>query len=124
MIIRVDKCDTFGIMKKNRTSTRTNPKLNVNNEVMPPLKDNENFKYLGRYFNFNIHNQKHKKYLLENTNTTLNNIDKLPLHPNNKLNLYNKYFLSNLLWYLTIADITEICVQEKPDSLCHKKLRS
>ena len=91
---------------------------------MPPLKDNENFKYLGRYFNFNIHNQKHKKYLLENTNTTLNNIDKLPLHPNNKLNLYNKYFLSNLLWYLTIADITEICVQEKPDSLCHKKLRS
>ena len=124
MIIRVDKCDTFGIMQKNTTSTQTNPKLNVYNEVMPPLKDDGNFKYLRRCFNFNIHNQKHKKYLLENTNTTLNNIDKLPLHSNNKLNLYSKYLLSNLSWHLTIADVTEICIQEKPYSLCYKKLRS
>ena len=49
MIIRVDKCDTFGIMKKNTTSIQTNPKLNVNNGVMPLLKDDENFKYLRRY---------------------------------------------------------------------------
>ena len=124
MIIRVDKCHAFGIMQKNATSTQTNPKLNVYNEVMPPLKDDGNFKYLRRCFNFNIHNQKHKKYLLENTNTTLNNIEKLPLHSNNKLNLYSKYLLSNLSWHLTIADVTEICIQEKPYSLCYKKLRS
>ena len=105
MIIRVDKCHTTGIMKKYTTWTQSKPKLYVNNEVIPPLKVDESFKYLGRYFNFSMNNQKHKEELLETTTTTLNNISKLPLHPNNKLNLYSKYFLSKLSWYLTITDI-------------------
>ena len=99
MIIRVDKCHTFDIMKKNTTWTQTKPKLYVINEVIPPLKVDESFKYLGRYFNFSMNNQKHKEELLETTTTTLNNIIKLPLHPNNKLNLYSKRFLSKLSWH-------------------------
>ena len=80
MIITLDKCHTFGIMKTNTTSTQTKPKLYVNNEIIPPLQDDEN---LGRYFNFSMNSQKHKAELLETTTTTLNNINKLPLHPNN-----------------------------------------
>ena len=83
MIITLDKCHTFGIMKTNTTSTQTKPKLYVNNEIIPSLQDDENFKYLGRYFNFSMNSQKHKAELLETTTTTLNNINKLPLHPNN-----------------------------------------
>ena len=94
MIIRVDKCHTKGIMKKYTTWTQSKPKLYVNNEVIPPLKVDESFKYLGRYFNFSMNNQKHKEELLETTTTTLNNISKL-----------SKYFLSKLSWYLTITDI-------------------
>ena len=73
MIIRVDKHHTFGIMKKNTTSTQTKPKLYVNNKATPTLKDNESFKHLGRHFNFRMNNQKHKEELLETTTTTLNN---------------------------------------------------
>ena len=69
-------------------------------------------------------NQKHKAELLETTTATLNNINKLPLHPKNKLNLYNKYLLNNLSWHLTIADIPETWVKENLYSLCHKKLKS
>ena len=105
--IRVDKSHTFGIMKKNTSSTQTQPNLYVNNEAIPPLKDHENFKYLGRYFNFSMNNQKHKEELLETTTTTLININKLLLHPNKKQNLYSKYLLSKLSWQLTIADIPE-----------------
>ena len=84
--------------EKNTTSTQTKPKLYVNIEAIPPLKDDESFKYLGRYFNFSI-TVRNKEELLETTTTTLNNINKLPLHPNNKLNLYSKYLLSELSWY-------------------------
>ena len=111
LIIRIDKCYTFGIMKKNTTSTQTKPKLHVNNKLIPPLKDDESFKYLGRDFNFSIDNQKHKAELLETTTTVLNNINKVPLHPNNKLNLCSKYLLSKLLWHLTITDIPETWVK-------------
>ena len=52
-----------------------------------------------------MNSQKHKEELSETTTTTLNNIDTLPLFPNNKLNLYSKYLLSKLSWHLTIADI-------------------
>ena len=104
--------------------TQTKLKLYVNNEVISPLKENESFKYLGRYFNFSMNNQKHKEELLETATTTLNNISKPPFHPNNKLSLYSKYLLSKLLWHLTIADIPDIWVKQNLDSLCHKKLRS
>ena len=96
MISRVDECHTFGIMKRNTTSTQNKPKLHVKNEIIPPLKDGESFKYLGRYFNFSMNNPKHKTELLETTTTTFNNVNKLLLHPNNKLNLYSKYLLSKL----------------------------
>ena len=52
-------------MKKNTTSTLTKPKLYVNNKLVLMLKDDESFKYLGRYFNFSMGNQKHKTVLLE-----------------------------------------------------------
>ena len=42
---------------------QTHPKLFVNNEQIPALKSNESFKYLGRYFNFEMDNEEHKKEL-------------------------------------------------------------
>ena len=47
---------------------QTHPKLFVNNEQIPALKNNESFKYLGRYFNFEMDNEEHKKELLDITN--------------------------------------------------------
>ena len=71
-----------------------------------------------------MNSQKHKEELSETTTTTLNNIDTLPLFPNNKLNLYSKYLLSKLSWHLTIADIPGNWVKEMLVYLYHKKLRS
>ena len=49
--------------EKNTTSTQTKPKLYVNIEAIPPLKDDESFKYLGRYFNFSMNYQKQRRTL-------------------------------------------------------------
>ena len=96
MIIRVDKCHTFGMAKKETLSVKTYPKLFVNNEQIPTLKNNESFHYLGRYFNFEIDNEEHKKELLDITNKILNNVDALPLHPKHKLDIYLRYYMSKM----------------------------
>ena len=123
MIIRVDKCHTFGMAKKETLSVKTYPKLFVNNEQIPTLKNNESFHYLGRYFNFEIDNEEHKKELLDITNKILNKVDTLPLHPNHKLDIYFKYYMSKIPWHLTIADTPNTWIKQHLRTICHNKIR-
>ena len=66
MIRRVDKCCTFGIRKIETSSVRYLPKLFVNNESIPAIKDNENLIYLGRSFSFKTDNNYDKLELVSN----------------------------------------------------------
>ena len=75
---------------------QTHPKLFVNNEQIPALKNNESFKYLGRYFNFEMDNEEHKKELLDTPNKILNKVDTLPLHAKHKLDIYLKCCMSKI----------------------------
>ena len=44
----VNKCSTFGIKKNGNSSTQFKSNLKLNNEVIPPVKLNETFTYLGK----------------------------------------------------------------------------
>ena len=105
MIIRVDKCKTFGITKRGSNAVQTQPKLFVNNEYIPPVPRDEDFEYLGRFFNYAMDNKSHKQILLDNTEEMMKTIDKLPLHPKYKILIYSRYGLSKLSWHLTVADL-------------------
>ncbi|CAB4011028.1 Hypothetical predicted protein [Paramuricea clavata] len=89
MIIRVDKCSTFGIKKAITKSVQYLPKLLINNNLMPTIKIGEAFQYLGRYFDFNMSNDNHKTELTTLVNELMNDIDSKPLHPRNKLLVYS-----------------------------------
>ena len=104
--------------KKEILNVQTNPKLFVNDEQIPALEKNENFKYLGRYFNFQMDNEEHKKELLDITNKILNKVDTLPLHPKH---IYLKYYMSEISWHLAIADIPNTWIKQHLDTICHKK---
>ena len=119
MIICVDKCKTFGVVKIGSMAKQIYPKLFVNGEIITPLKENESFKHLGRYYNFDMSNKNHKKILIEEVEDILSIISKLPLHPEHKLDLYNRYLLSKISWHLTIADLTETWVKEVLENKCH-----
>ena len=56
MIIRVDKCSTFAIKKALTKSIQYLPKLLISNCPVPTVKIGESFKYLGRFFDFNMSN--------------------------------------------------------------------
>ena len=59
MFIRVKKCGTFGIKKAATKSVQYLPKVLINSAFFPTVKIGESFKYLGRYFNFNMSDDVH-----------------------------------------------------------------
>ena len=83
----------------------------------------ESFRYLGRYFDFNMSDERHKSELLDTFTDTLNRINELPLHPKNKIILYTRYVLAKISWHLTVTDIGKTWVNEKLDSVASNFIR-
>ena len=65
----------------------------------------------------------HKSELLDTFTGILNEIDKLPLHPKNKILLYSRYALSKISWHLTVSDIGKTWANEKLDSIASNFIR-
>ena len=117
MIIRVDKCSTFGIRKQLTKSIQYLRKLFVNNCLVPRVELGKSFRYLGRYFNFNMSDEDHKSEVYDTLTNILNEIDDLPLHPKNKILLYSRYVLSKISSHFTVSDIGKTWVIDKLDSI-------
>ena len=60
LIIRVDKCSTFGIKKVRTYSTQYEPYLKIANERIPSIEMNKSFTYLGKDFNIHMSNDRIK----------------------------------------------------------------
>ena len=101
MIIRVDKCFTFGIRKLCTKSVQYLPKLLINGVLVPCVEMGESFRYLGRYFDFNMSNNQHMSELSSLVQDLMCDIDEKPLHPKNKPLLYSRYVLFKLSWHFT-----------------------
>ena len=123
MIIRVDKCSTFGIKKQLTKSIQYLPKLFVNNNLVPRTEMGKSLRYLGRYFDFNMSDEEHKSELLDVFNDIMNKINELPLHPKNKILLYSRYLLSKISWDFTVSDISKTWICETLDGIASKYIR-
>ena len=88
MIIRVDKCSTFGIKKVCTKSVQYLPNLVINNQLIPKINIGESFKYLGRDYDFQMSNDNHKTEITTLINQLMTNIDSKLLHPKIKLLLH------------------------------------
>ena len=117
MIIRVDKCSTFAIRKQITKCIQYLPKLFINNRLVPRAELGKSFRYLTRYFDFNMSDQYHKSEVYDTLTNILNEIDNLPLHPKNKILLYSRYLLSKISWHFTVSDIGKTWVNEKLDNI-------
>ncbi|CAB4042602.1 Hypothetical predicted protein [Paramuricea clavata] len=123
MIIRVDKCSTFGIRKQLTKSIQYLQKLFVNNCLVPRVELGKSFRYLGRYFDFNMSDEDHKSEVYDTLTNILNEIDDLPLYPKNKSLLYSRYELSKISWHFAVSDIDKTWVNDKLDSIASTYIR-
>ena len=83
----------------------------------------ESFRYLGRYFDFNMSNNQHMSELSSLVQDLMCDIDEEPLHPKNKLLLYSRYVLSKLSWHFTVADISKTWIIANLDSIVNGYIR-
>ena len=120
MVIRVDKCVSFGIKKSSTSSTQFLPKLIINRKLVPVINLGESFKNLGCYLHFSIENCKHKSNLLETINDLMTKIDQLPCNPRYKLSLYHRFIPYKIVWHLTIADLSKTWVVQNLDTIVTK----
>ena len=119
-IIRIDKCHFLGMEKKLTTVKKVLPKLYINNQLIPAIKLNDSFTYLWKHFDFTMSNEKHKDKLVSTFNDKMSMVDMLPLHPRNKLLIYQRYILSKISWDLTIANLNLTWTKQTLDIALHK----
>ena len=81
MKIRVDKCVAFGLKTFSTRSMQFQPKLFINKEIVPTVKSGESFRYLGRYFNFEMDDKDHKVQIQSCLLNMLQRIDSLTILP-------------------------------------------
>lgn len=124
MLIRPDKCHSFGIAKKDTKSIQIKPKLYINNNLISPVEPDESFVYLGRHFDFKMSDKEHKEETLNKVKEILETIDGLPLHPKNKIQIYQKYLLSKISWHLTVTNIPITWIKNNIDNVVSRYVRS
>ena len=116
MKIGVDTCVTIGKRKESTKSIQFQPKLIIYSELVPPVKADDSFRYLGRHFDFSMSNAMHKAELLEILGSLMSDIDKLPIHLKSKLFLYQRHVVSKISWHLTVTDLSKTWVCENLDN--------
>ena len=65
----------------------------------------------------------HKTELLDVFNDIISQIDKLPLHPKNKILLYNRYLFSKISWHFSVTNISKTWISETLNSIASKYIR-
>lgn len=116
LIVRVDKCHSFGMTNKNNSSRQVKPKVFINNHLVHAVEVGESFVYLGRSFDTNMTNSYHKDKVLKTLETLLDIVTALPLHPKNKILIYQRYILPKLSWDLTVANLGVTWVKQTLDN--------
>ena len=123
MTVEASRCHSFGICKKGTTSTQYKPKLYLDNALVPPANVDDCFTYLGSHFDFKMSDNKHKSELIETITDQIEIIDKLPLHPKNKLKLYKQWTLSKVSWYLTVTKVSNTWIKNNIDNTVSRYIR-
>ena len=93
-------------------STQTNHKQ----LSYPVIEIRKSFCYLGRYFDYEMSDDKHKLKLVFLLTSQMKEIDFKPLQLKNKILLYSRYVQPKLAWHLTITSISSTSITENLDS--------
>ena len=84
----------IGMRRGSTESIHFQPRFFIESEPVPGMKNDESFLYHGRYFDFSMSNAKDRVELVDVLESFMSDIDKLPIHPKNKLLLYQNNILA------------------------------
>ena len=123
MIIRLDKCCCYGMMKVNGTYGQFEPALYINNGKMPSVALGESFKYLGKLYDFNFKNELAKTLIIKKLTDYLFVTSKLKIKVQLKIKVLKQYIYSQLRFELKIYNFGATWINENLDSVITKHVR-
>jgi len=124
MELRLDKCCSFGMSKKNNEYVQTLPGLWVEGQQIPTIPIGKEFTYLGRLFSFDINGQKTAKSLIiDKLNNLLTITSKLKLRPQTKLKILKLYIHAQLAFMLKMYDLSLTWIEHNLDALVTRHVR-
>ena len=125
MTMRINKCSTFGMMKRGGQYCQFQPGLFVaDGGPIPPVKSGDAFVYLGRSFDFNINHESVKSHLSKRLRALLLETSKLQVRPQSKLKILKMYIPSQISFILKSYDIPLTWISNNLDSLICTNVRN
>ena len=123
LIIRVDKCHTFGIKKTKTKSDQFQPFITIRNERIPPIENGKSFTYLGKDFNCSRNCDEIKTELQNEIVKHVDIIDKLPIKCLHQIEIIQRYVISKLKWRFSVFNLSETWISENLDSHINRYYR-
>src|ERR1051325_5962917 len=98
MELRLDKCNSFAMIKRNSLYCQVLPNISINASNIPPTPIGASFRYLGRIFDFDLKGELEKKIFRQKVRTlvsTRSALTKVLLCSNDCLNKRGIQLLQN-----------------------------
>jgi Reverse transcriptase (RNA-dependent DNA polymerase) len=123
MIIRLDKCSSFGMLKNKSNLVQILPKISINAGPIPTTPIGGNFKYLGRFFNFDMDGEPEKTEMEDKLSNLLKITTDLQVKPQTKLKILDRYIASQLSFMLRVGNFSSTWISQVLDALTVKHVR-
>ena len=121
--IRLDKCCVYGALKTKGKYIQILPTVSINNGHIPTVSVGEDFKYLGRFFNFDLNHDYVKKELIDKLTKLLKITNTLKVKTQTKLKIVAQYIPSQLTFELRIYPLPLAWISDNLDALTMRYVR-
>jgi hypothetical protein len=123
MIIRLDKCCSFSMLKSKGDYHQIEPAVFINNGLIPPVRLGETFKYLGKLYDFELKNELAKTIIIKKLKDLLSVTSNIKTKVQMKIKIVKQYVLSQIRFELKTYNFGSTWIDQNLDSLVVKYVR-
>ena len=124
MEIRLDKCSTIGMVKKDSTYIQILSNSSIDNAPVPHTVMGGEFRYLGHVFTFDMDNKQAKLDIANKLTKMLIITTELKIRASIKLKILSHYIHSQIIFDLKTYDLPLTWVNQTLDALCTSHIRT
>lgn len=124
MVIRLDKCCSFGMRKNDGEYCQFEPALFIGNGIIPPIQLGSAFKYLGKLYDFDLKNDLAKLNIAQKLENFLSITSKLKIKAQMKIKILKLYVYSQMRFELRLYNFGATWIDNNLDSKVVKCVRS